>query len=184
MINPCTRPVSNGAPGDLQYSDNDIASQHAQQDTTPCADAPLSSMCSLASPSPSASPRKHDELQRISALSSRHLKPLLMASVGNESSSHVPAVQNQQLNHGTKALKRHTCNECTKSYAHAKNLREHKAKHRNKRYSCDICGESVAEKRNLSRHIRLKHRIRGRLMAASTQTTAIDPGERSQEETA
>ncbi|KAH4018244.1 hypothetical protein HBI56_210750 [Parastagonospora nodorum] len=58
------------------------------------------------------------------------------------------------LMHHCQAPKLYTCNQCTKGYAHAKNLREHKAKHRNKR-----------------------------LTAAPTEQTTIDTEERSREET-
>ncbi|KAH5039813.1 hypothetical protein HBI74_023060 [Parastagonospora nodorum] len=184
MIDLCTCPVSNGAQGDAQHMEGANASQKAKQEVTPCTtDASLSSMCSLASPSSTASSQKHNHSRPTVVFSSRHLRPLAMATERNESGNHTQVVQHRQLTRGTKAPKLYTCNQCTKGYAHAKNLREHKAKHRNKRYSCEICGESVADKRNLPRHKRLRHSTRGRLTAAPTEQTTIDTEERSREET-
>ncbi|KAF1839485.1 hypothetical protein BDW02DRAFT_575563 [Decorospora gaudefroyi] len=59
--------------------------------------------------------------------------------------------------------KKYRCEECSESYDHPKNLREHKqAKHRGIRYVCDFpgCKKSMAQKKNLARHKAAKHGLR------------------------
>jgi hypothetical protein len=68
--------------------------------------------------------------------------------------------QQRQLEKHKKRHKRYLCNECTKSYSHPKNLREHRvSQHQGLRYSCDVpgCFKTVAQKKNLARHKASKH---------------------------
>jgi hypothetical protein len=159
------------------------APQPAQRGPTPGSHRSQSIVSRLTSPftstSASTSPPEDREPGPTAVLSPRRLQPVLMASVRNEPNSRRRAVQQRPLNGVTKYSTPHRCNECPKSYPHAKNLREHKAKHRKERFFCDICGESVAEKRNLSRHKKLKHGIRDAIKASSIQRITHSPEERS-----
>jgi uncharacterized Zn-finger protein len=68
--------------------------------------------------------------------------------------------QQRQLEKHKRRHKLYCCNECNMSYAHPKNLREHKvSQHQGLRYSCDVlgCGKTVAQKKNLARHKASKH---------------------------
>jgi hypothetical protein len=69
--------------------------------------------------------------------------------------------QPRQLEKHKRKHKLFYCNECTISFPHPKNLREHKAsRHQGLRYPCDVpgCGETVTQKRNLPRHKANKHK--------------------------
>jgi hypothetical protein len=182
-IDAYTHPGSNGAEGYMQHMNVFNALQPAKRSPTPSSHASRSSVSRLTSlftsTSASTSPPDYRESHPTTVLSPRRLQPVLMASVRNESNSNGRAIQQRQPNGVAKHSTSHRCNECPKSYSHAKNLREHKAKHRNERYFCDICGDSVAEKRNLSRHKRLKHGIRDAVKASPLQRITHGPEERS-----
>jgi len=65
-----------------------------------------------------------------------------------------------QRRHIQEGKKKHRCTECSRSYDHRKNLRDHiRSKHTDGRYACPVqgCGESVAHQKNLKRHI-AKHK--------------------------
>jgi hypothetical protein len=173
MIDPSAHLLLDGAQGDIKHVNIAGASQPAMRSPTPGTDASQSRLPSL------TSPPKYIESHPAVPLSPHHLRPLLMASVRNESDSHGRTIQERRLHSGTKNSKRHACNECSKSYSHAKNLREQKSKHRNERYSCSICGGSVAEKINLPRHKELKHGILRRLQRPWSRPTTIDPAKES-----
>jgi hypothetical protein len=183
MSDPYIYPMSDGTRVETPLTDIVNASQPPERGVTPHTDASRSSMSSLTSPSMSADPSEYREPHLAALLSSHHLGPPLMPRVRNESNSHGWAAQQRQPNRVMKHPKRYTCNECAKSYAHAKNLREHKAKHRSERYPCDICGESVAEKRNLPRHKQLKHGIHHTSTTCSRREITLDPKDGSQEAT-
>ncbi|OAL01709.1 hypothetical protein IQ06DRAFT_127430 [Phaeosphaeriaceae sp. SRC1lsM3a] len=176
-------PLSDGTRAETFCTGTLDAFQSAKRGVTPCTDASRSSMSSLTSPPLSAHPPEYRELRPAPLPSSYHLDRPLMPRVRNEPNSDKGAEQPRQLIRVTKHPKRYKCNECAKSYAHAKNLREHKAKHRSERYPCDICGESVAEKRNLPRHKHLKHGIQHTSTTPSERHITLDPRHGSQEAT-
>lgn len=180
MSDPFNYPLVDGPRADILSSYTVDALQPAEQDVTPLNDVSLSSTSSLASPRMGANPSEHRELHSAALPTPRHLGRPLMPRVRDKSNSHERAAPQSPLNRVTKQPTRYTCNECAKSYAHAKNLREHKAKHRNKRYPCEICGESVAEKRNLPRHKMLKHGIQHAFTTPSKRHVTLDPKNGSQ----
>jgi hypothetical protein len=87
----------------------------------------------------------------------QHVAPV---DVRKASGSPQRSLQERQSSGHEGRHKRYSCDECTRTYPHRKNLREHKqTKHRQVRYFCDVegCKQSLAHKKNLSRHKAGKH---------------------------
>ena len=77
---------------------------------------------------------------------------------GSEDVGPTPQLQRRHIQEGRK---KHRCTECSQSYDHRKNLRDHmRSRHTDDRYECPVqgCRESVAHQKNLRRHMAAKHK--------------------------
>jgi len=73
----------------------------------------------------------------------------------------VGPTQQLQRRHIQEGRKKHRCTECSQSYDHRKNLRDHiRSRHTGDRCKCPFqgCRGSVAHQKNLGRHIASKHK--------------------------
>jgi len=78
----------------------------------------------------------------------------------HDGSGDVGPTQQLQRRHIKEGRKKHRCTECSQSYDHRKNLRDHvRSRHTDYRYECPLegCRESVAHQKNLRRHMAAKH---------------------------
>jgi hypothetical protein len=108
----------------------------------------------------SESPTTSNDPEISRSVTQQPLAPISLQYVCREHGCSQRFTQRRQLENHRRKHKMFNCDECTASYAHPKNLREHRqSQHQGLRYYCGVdgCGKSMAQKKNLARHKASKH---------------------------